>query len=284
MIFTPAKLIGGELRDIPSAARAGGVDGVVLAPIVGGVNLTTLSATGYRDVAHSFSAMGQRIGALELVVATTLPIDIGRQLDRVRRLMEAAVKLNCRLVMVTVGMLPAAPEAPPAPPIDAGLLGSLILPSKPAIVPAPRPVTPNPQLEADVHTLLTELGALADRMSVWLAFGSELSTTNDLAHAVKRVSCPMFGCVLDAVSVMQDELLPDVAMDRLRPVLAVGLRDAKRGAPGRTAAVPLGRGDVPLGELLQLAAQLPETAPLVISELAGQTLAEAVATVRKHQR
>jgi sugar phosphate isomerase/epimerase len=276
--------IQSTLRDIPTAARAGGVDGVVLWPIVGGVNLTTLSATGYRDLAHSFSAMGQRIGALELAVATTPPIDIGRQLDRVRRLMEAAVKLNCRLVVVSLGMLPAAPEAPPPPQIDAGLLGSLILPTKPSIVPAPRPVSRNPQLEADVHTLLTELGALADRMSVRLAFGSELSTTSDLAHAVTRVSCPMFGCVMDAVSVMQDELLPDVAMDRLRPVLVVGLRDAKRGAPGRTAAVPLGRGDVPLAELLQLAAQLPETVPLVLAELAGQTLADAVATVRKNQR
>lgn len=276
--------IRSTLRDVPTAARAGGVDGVVLAPIVAGVNLTTLSATGYRDLAHSFAAMGQHIGALELTVATTLPIDIGRQIDRVRRLMEAGVKLDCRLVMVTLGLLPAAPEAPPPPPIDTGLLGSLILPTKPTVASAVRPATPNPQFEADVGTLLTELGALADRMSVRLVFGSELSTTSDLAHAINQVRCPMFGFVLDAVSTLQDGLMPDAAMDLLRPVLGVALHDAKRGAPGRTAAVPLGRGDVPLAELLELAAQLPGTAPLVITDLAGQTLAEAVATVRKHQR
>ncbi|MDB5172196.1 MAG: hypothetical protein JWN51_969, partial [Phycisphaerales bacterium] len=98
---------------------------------------------------------------------------------------------------------------------------------------------------------LSEIGRLADRYSVVVAFRSDLASLAALERAVAQAACPWFGIDFDPVAVLRDEWEMDETFSRLGALVRhVRGRDAVKGADRRTRPAVVGQGDTDWGTLL----------------------------------
>lgn len=218
----------------------------------GTLDLIGLAASGRRDFRRVLSSENQQLIGLRHDLGPKgfgLGADIDRALSQAGKAMEAAAGLSAPLLCIDIGPLPAPPlqsqSKPKATQEQAGLI-LLPAPTTPAPQVRPEPASaPDPAFVAHVNTALVELGRLADRYSVVVAFRSELASFASLEQALRQANCPWFGVDFDPVNVLQDEWELDEIFSRLGALLRhVRARDAVRGADRRTRPAVVGQGSV----------------------------------------
>ena len=241
-----------DLRAALDRARRAGASGVVLDPSVF-PDLITDSQTARREIVALLARAEQPCVAIDVRLATpglapTRGGDVEREVDRARRAIDVARGLLCPLVCCDLGALPPAPDEPlaPRPAIAPSALGRLILPDMTAQTPTPRAVAARePLFESNVEHALREIGALADRAGVLVAFRASLGSVAALAFALSRVDCPYFGIDADPLALLGDEWSLDEAFARVGTLVRhVRARDGLRGSGGRSQSTELGAGQV----------------------------------------
>ena len=257
-----ARALGDDLRAVLARSRQSGFDGLVLSARSRTLDLTSFSATAYRELRHLLSAENQKLIALR---AETGPdglgpkADVDRVLDRADGVLRAAAALQTPLVCLDLGRVPPAPfVAKPRPPVTPAMAGFLILP-EPTPEPEPEAVPPkvDPALVAHWQRAMAVLGEIADRYGVVLALSAGLSPFAALAELLKQSACPWFGVDLDTAALVHTSAgegeSPDALFDLLGPQIRhVRARDAVAGDAGRSKPAVLGRGDVPWRTVLEL--------------------------------
>lgn len=220
-------------------------------------NIPDLAGSGRREFGHLLSSQNQQLIGLrgELGPRGLGPgADVDRILSKLDKLLEAAAGLNAPLACVDLGPLPAPPaQVRPRPKISPDQAGLILLPTAPQIVEPPTPAAPpaDPAVVSQVDAALCEIGRLADRYSVIVAFRSDLASLAALERAVMTAACPWFGIDLDPVAVLRDEWDLDETFSRLGALVRhVHGRDAIKGADRRTRPAIIGRGDTDWGTLL----------------------------------
>lgn len=176
--------------------------------------------------------------------------DVDRLLDQLGQVIEAAAGLGAPLVCVEVGPLPEPPHtAKTRPAISADEAGLIIIPTFTA-APAPEftdldhiPTQLDPVFVAQVDGALAELGTIADRHSVIIAFRSELSSFAALQRILTGSRCQWFGIDLDPVAMLRDSTPLDELFSNIAPFIRhVRGRDALVGTNHRTKPAPIGKG------------------------------------------
>jgi sugar phosphate isomerase/epimerase len=220
------------------------------------LDVTALSGTGRRELRTLLRSSDLGLSGLRIDLGGKgigPSADVDALLARMDAVMQAAVGLAAPLVCVDVGPLPA-PQAPAAPKASASPLeGGLIIIPPPAPVVAQTRVAqnPDPALAAGIDRALAELGGLADRYSIALAFRSELAGFDALERALRAADCPWFGIDLDPVAVLRDQWTIDEIFSRLGTMIRhVRGRDAILGADRRTKPAVIRRGSVQWDQLL----------------------------------
>lgn len=246
-----------DVREAARQSRSAGFGGLVFDAAMAGAQLLELSQTGQREVRHILSSHDQALVALNVRVPAKgfrPEADVEQTLDRLDRVLAAARGLQAGAVCVDLGPLPPAPrQARPKPKISPEQAGLIIIPTAPAEEPEPEPPAPKPDpaFLASLTDALRELGRLADRYSMTVAFRSELAGFASLEQALHAADCPWFGVDLDPVAVLEDEWPLDEVLSRLGPLVRhVRARDAIKGADRRTQPAVIGRGDTNWEELL----------------------------------
>jgi len=222
------------------------------------LDLTGLSASGRREFRNVLSSHDQQLAGLRYDLGARgfgPGADVDQRLSRLGTTMEVAAGLSAPLICVELGPLPTAPPRPrPQSQLTQQQAGLILVPEPAAPVPAApaEPATPpDPAFVAQVNAALIELGRLADRYSVVLAFRSELASFASLEQALRQANCPWFGVDLDPVAVLRDEWELDEIFSRLGPLVRhVRGRDAAAGPNHRTKSVVVGQGSVPWEALL----------------------------------
>lgn len=259
------------------AAGTGGSGGERAGGGADDTSLKSLSRSGRRELLKRLEM--QRLGLLSLVTMCgrrgfSPGADVDRVLEHLRTCIELAAELGRVVLCVDCGPLPPPPlppdPAPAAGPAAAGasmassggrgggaeplLLGGLVLPTaedRKRFAPAARPTPAEPRdeaFEAQLDAAWREVGALADRCGVRVAWRSELASWRSLKRALDAAGCPMFGVDFDPVSVLGEPEGWD-GMEAAVGAFAgrvwhVRVRDALRGSGGRTQPAPPGRGSL----------------------------------------
>ena len=255
-----ASAIAGDLKSAPRVARVMGFSGVQLPLEWAGVNLAKLSGSGQREVRQLLGAHEQQLVSIQVDLGTHglgPSADVDQQLSRLDDAMKAARGLGAGVVCVDLGDLPQpAAEAKPAPRVTPAMAGLIILPGTDVVAAAGNDAaaiaaTTDPALFSAVDAALFELGRRADRASVILAMRSDLSSMAALARALRSADCPWFGIDLDPVAILRDAWHADEIFSRLGgQTRHVRVRDAVRGASGRTRPAIVGQGSTNWPELL----------------------------------
>ncbi|MFN4242786.1 MAG: sugar phosphate isomerase/epimerase family protein [Tepidisphaerales bacterium] len=275
-----ASALSADLREAMELASACGAEGVQLAVGAGGsggeragggaddTSLKALSRSGRRELLKRLEM--QRLGLLSLVTTCgrrgfSPGADVDRVLEHLRTCIELAAELGRVVLCVDAGPLPPPPPSaatfPSAPTQATGgggaeplLLGGLVLPTaeeKRRFAQPARPTASEPRdeaFEAQLDAAWREVGALADRCGVRVAWRSGLASWRSLKRALDAAGCPMFGVDFDPVSVLGEPEGWD-GMEAAVGALAgrvwhVRVRDALRGSGGRTQPAPPGRGSL----------------------------------------
>jgi sugar phosphate isomerase/epimerase len=216
-----AAVFGAEPRAAIRSARAAGFAAVQLDWRNPQLDLTTLSASGRRELrtilrSHDLALASVRIDLGERGLGPGADVDA--VLSRLDSVLQAAVGLGVPLVCVDTGPLPSALAKNPDPNVDRAL---------------------------------ADLGALADRYSVAVAFRSELAAFDALHRALRAADCPWFGIDLDPVAVLRDQWPMDEIFSKLGGMIRhVRGRDATVGAERRTRPAVILHGSVPWDQLL----------------------------------
>jgi len=245
-------------REAPQLSRETGFSGMQFDAYSPSLRIPDLSGTGRREFRQLLSAQNQQLIGLRVDLGSKgfgPGADVDRLLNGLDRALEAAVGLLSPLVCIDLGPLPE-PERTAAPPpkITSKQAGLIILPESFA-VPTADPVSPNPPPDpafvSQVEAALGELGELADRYSVMLAFRTDLSSFAAIDRTLRRVHCPWFGIDLDPAAIIGDEWPLDEIFSRLGPYIRhVRGRDAIGGINHRTKPAIIGQGDTQWTQLL----------------------------------
>ena len=222
------------------------------------LDLTGLSASGRREFRQLLSSHDQQLVGLRYDLGARgfgPGADVDQRLSRLGTTMEVAAGLSAPLICVELGPLPTAPpRSRPQSQLTQQQAGLILVPEPAAPVsaaPAEPAAPPDPAFAAQVNAALIELGSLADRYSVVLAFRSELASFASLEQALRQANCPWFGVDLDPVAVLRDGWDLDEIFSRLGPLIRhVRGRDAAAGPDRRTKSVVVGQGGVPWEALL----------------------------------
>lgn len=261
-IAVAAAAISDDPREAPHIARQSGFGGLQFESFSSRLNLPDLSGSGRREFRHLLSAQSQQLVGLRGDVGPKgfgPGADVDRLLSRLQRAMEAAAALQAPLLCLDGGPLPPAPPAvKPRPRITADQAGLILLPTLTAI-PAPDttslehvPAAVDPTFAAQVGAALADLGQRADRLSVTIAFRSDLASFAAMEQALRQANCPWFGIDLDPPAVLRDDWSLDEVFSRLGPLIRhVRGRDAVAG-PDRwhTRPTVIGQGSTNWEELL----------------------------------
>ncbi|MDB5354485.1 MAG: Xylose isomerase protein barrel [Phycisphaerales bacterium] len=256
-IGVAASALSDDPRQAPALARSIGFKGIQFDAYSAGFNIPDLAGSGRREFLHVLSSHDQQLVGLrgELGPRGLGPgADVDRILSKFSKVLEAAADLGSPLFCVDLGSLPA-PAVPerPKPKVTADQAGLILLPTTQA---APEPATPaaappDPAVVSQVDAALSEIGRLADRYSVIVAFRSDLASLAALERAVLQAGCPWFGIDFDPVAVLRDEWDLDETFSRLGALVRhVRARDAVKGADRRTRPAVVGQGDTDWGTLL----------------------------------
>jgi sugar phosphate isomerase/epimerase len=208
-----AGALNDDLRQAARLAREIGVCGLQLDVRGGGLDLTSLSHSGRREVRTVLSGAG--------VALTSLRADLGARgfspksdfdaaIDRLEQAMTAAQGLGCGLVCAEVGEI-AGDETG----------GS-----------------------ATLDDALRELGRRADRQGVMVALRSELAPFSALSRALTAAACPWLGIDFDPVAFVDAWNLDQIFSRVGGLVRHVRARDAVGGSGGRTRPAAVGAGSV----------------------------------------
>lgn len=246
-----------EVREIPRLARQLGFDGLLFNAFGPRLNIPDLSASGRREFRHALSSQNQSLVGLRVdlpVKGFSIGADVDRQINRIAKTIDAAAGLMAPLVCIDLGPLPAPPsKQKPKPKISQQQAGLILIPTTDisrAPIESQEPKS-DPEFVSQVDAALIELGRLADRASVTIAFASSLASFAAIDRALRAADCPWFGIDLDPVALLRDEWSIDEVFsnfgDSIRHVRA---RDAQRGADRRTKSAPIGQGDVSWQECL----------------------------------
>ncbi|MGF1634124.1 MAG: sugar phosphate isomerase/epimerase family protein [Phycisphaerae bacterium] len=268
-----ASSLSDDLHAVPEVARRAGFSGVLLE--AADPAFVDLSATGAREVRTLLGRFEQPLVGLAMHLGRDglrPGGDLDRVLARVERALQVARLLQATMLTVDVGRLPAPArvEAPRPTASDAGLgglagglAGSIIVP-RPEDVPAGLRADgsgggagvegpADPAFSGRVAEGMAQLGVLADRYSVLMAFSSQLASYAALSSAVEQAACPSFGYDLDPVALVADPAEAEAVFGMLvGPILHVRGRDGQRGDAGRTRLTPVGKGEVQWGRLAGL--------------------------------
>lgn len=246
-----APALAGDMREAPRVARELGYEGLSLDATWGSLDLTTLSASGRREVLRLMSSQDQQLVGLRMDLGArgfAPGADVDRQISRLERAMDAAAGFAAPLVCVDVGPLPqVVSKAPPRPAIKPEHVGLILLPesSVPATAEEPQSPPPDPAFVSQVNAAMVELGRRADRYSVILAFRTELASFASLHETLRQANCPWFGVDFDPVAVLRDSWDLDAVFSASGPLVRhVRGRDAIAGAEHRTKPSVLGKGSV----------------------------------------
>jgi sugar phosphate isomerase/epimerase len=244
-----------DLRVAALSARSLGFAALQLDVRLGGLDLTQLSQSGRREVRSILRSRDLDLAGLRFDLGGKglgPSADIDAALDRVESVLEAAAGLECSLVCIDPGPLPAPPpDEKPLSAISSEMAGDIIIPAarETKIVESPRKV--DPTFAASVDGALVELGRRADRLGVMVAMRSDLVGFAAVDRALKAAACPWFGVDLDPVAILRDDWKADEIFSRLGDAIRhVRGRDALLGADRRTKAAMIGSGSVDWGKLM----------------------------------
>ena len=245
-----------DLRAAVQLARTCEFRGVQLDMEAGALALHELDGSGRREVRQIVSQQDLEIESVRAQVPTESvcrAADHDRLLWMMQRAIEATAGIGAKCMCVDIGRLPGVSAAKrPAP-------GPL---ANPGLIIIPEPVTAGAVADADVDprelgmwdgidAVMREIGALADRAGVMLAFEAELSGFASLQRMLEGARCPWFGVDLDPISVLRESAGVDRTLDLVGPMLHhVRARDGVRGSGGRTQPAEIGRGSTDWRELL----------------------------------
>lgn len=243
-----ASALSPDLRRAAPTARELGFDGLQLDLSMGGVDLTSLTQSGRREVRHLLSSNNQQVLSLRVDLGTkgfSPGSDIDRAINRLEKAMDAAAGLGTHVLCVDLGSLPEPALAPnPRKTIDPAAAGLIIIPSLNEPAQEAPPTKADTAFESSVDAALIEVGHRADRYSVMIAFRTELASYAAMHRALNSAHCPWFGIDLDAVSLLRDAWDVDEIFSRLGPLIRhVRARDANCGHDRRTRPAPIGAGD-----------------------------------------
>jgi sugar phosphate isomerase/epimerase len=250
-----AAALDDDLRAAALSARSLGFAGVQLDVRLGELELTQLTQSGRREVRSVLRSQNLELAGLRFDLGGKglgPAADIDAALDRVESVLQAAAGLECSLVCIDPGPLPAPPpEEKAATAISSEMAGDIIIPAarQAEVLESPRKF--DSRLAASVDSALVELGRRADRHGVMIGFRSELAGFAAIERALKAAGCAWFGVDLDPVAMLRDDWSSDEIFSRLGDsVRHVRGRDAVLGADRRTKAAMIGSGSVDWGKLM----------------------------------
>jgi sugar phosphate isomerase/epimerase len=250
-----------DAREAPAIARRLGFDGLLFDAFAADLDVPSLSTTGRREFRHVLSAQNRQLVGLRVDLGAKgfgPGADIDRLLSQFDRVLQSAAALAAPLVCVELGPLPEPPRAnKPKPAVTPEQAGLILIPTL-AAAPDPEatamdqlPAKIDPIFAAQVDGAMAELGQIADRYSVALAFRSDLASLVAVERALVAARCPWFGVDLDPVAILRDVWEMDEVFSRLGALVRhVRARDAVRGADRRTKPAAVGRGDTKWDHLL----------------------------------
>ncbi len=220
-------------------------------------SLPDLSQSGRREFRHVFASHNQQITSLRIDCGKSAfrqrPISISRcggsNWVCSRRLV--CLALCCALIL---GCCPSRRSLPsPKPRIDALASGLIIIPTSTTPEIQPQATPADAPFESSVDAALLELGRLADRYSVTVAFSTQLASFAAMDRALRKAGCPWFGIDLDPVSILRDRWeIADIFSVFGPFVRQVRGRDAVVGHDKRTQPAIVGKGNTHWRELLSL--------------------------------
>ncbi|HEY1922678.1 MAG TPA: TIM barrel protein [Tepidisphaeraceae bacterium] len=271
-----AAAMADDLRAAALTARALGFAALQLDVRLGNLDITQLSQSGRREVRSILRSRDLDLSGLRFDLgskaAQSLPsyplspvrrgegqgeglgprADIDASLDRVESVLEAAAGLQCPLVCIDLGPLPAPLPSEKTPStISPEIAGDIIIPAARENKSEKSPRKFDTKFAASVDSALAELGRRADRHGVMIAFRSDLSSFAALDRALKTAACQWFGVDLDPVAILTDDWPTDEIFSRLgNAIRHVRARDALLGADRRTKPAIIGNGSVKWGQLL----------------------------------
>lgn len=237
-------------RKVARMARLMGFTGLQLDAAWSALDITSLAASGLRELRHLFASESQHLIGLrvELGASGLAPgADIDHILSRLDAIMEAAAGLAAPLLCLDVGLLPEPLRVvEPRPPIATEQAGLILIPA-PSQPPAPAmtesSTPPDSAHVTLVNSALDELGRRADRYGVTVAMRSGLSSFASLKAVLRAANCPWFGVDLDPAAVLQDKWELDEIFSAIGgEIRHVRARDAVRGTDYRTRPVVIGSG------------------------------------------
>jgi len=218
-----AAVFGADPRNAIHSARQAGFTGIQFDAHSQQLDVTELSASGRRELRAILRSSDLALCSLRISLGNKGLVgdaDVDAALARLDAVLAAAVGLGAPAVCVDIGPLPEAKN-------------------------------PEPDSAATVDRALGELGAVADRYSVAVAFRSELAGFAQIERALRAADCAWFGIDLDPVAVLRDEWSMDEVFSRLgRMIRHVRGRDAILGVGHRTSAAPILRGSTRWDQLL----------------------------------
>ena len=289
-----ASALSDDPRSAPRIARQLDFAGLLYDAFSPRLDMTRLAASGQREFRHVLAADNRELVGLRIDVGKGFGpgADVDRIVTNLGRVMEAAAGLQAPLVCIDAGSLPPPErQEKPKPKITPEQAGLIILPTLEA-APAPEstdldriPPRLDPAFAVQVDAALREVGKLADRFSVHVAFRSELSSFAAIERALLSAACPWFGVDLDPVAILRDEWDMDEVFSRLGTLVRhVCVRDASKGADRRTKPLPVGAGDVNWKELLADLDQTGYQGWLTVDPLELPDRLAAAAQAREHLR
>jgi sugar phosphate isomerase/epimerase len=257
-VWAPA--FGHDLRAALPTIRQAGFGGVQLDSSSAMLDLAGLSSSGRREVRHLIASQDLQLTSIRVDLGTAglgVGNDVDKGLDRVDRLLNAAVELGGPVVCLELGRLPPVQRvAKPKPKVTQEMAGLLILPPSPESQPAepeetPVPTRIDPAVVSHWQQAMGQLGEIADRYGAVAALGSTLSSFAGLSGLLKSIDCPWFGVDLDPSHLLRDAWTLDELFDDVGPLVRhLRARDAVAGEDRRTKPAIIGRGDVPWRDLL----------------------------------
>ena len=245
-IGVTASTLGDDVRAAPETSRRLGFAGLQFDASSREVDIPSLPVSGRREFRKLLSDQDQQLVGLRVDLGGKglgRGADVDRAIDRLNKVMEAAAGMSAPLICVELGRLPEpARSAPSKPKVTPDMAGLILLPtpteSEPPAASASSP-PPDPELVSQIDAAMAELGKLADRYGVVLAFRSELASFAAIASAIVRVSCPWFGLDLDPAAALHEDWAMDEIFSKLGGLIRhVRGRDAVVGADRRTKPAP----------------------------------------------
>ena len=250
-LATLAAAISNDPRRAIVGARTSSFQGIAFDAISPSLDFTELSQTGRREFRQLLASNNLALAALrvDLGIKGFAPgADIDRLLSQLQNVMDAAKAIVAPpLICLDLGPLPEpAAVAKPVLKVTSEQAGLIIIPELKAPPPPPPPGPgPDPVLLSHIDGALRELGMLADRVGVTLAFRSDLASFAALDRALTVAACPWFDVDFDPVAMLRDDWPADEIFSRLgSQIRSVRARDAVAGADRRTKPAIIGHGSI----------------------------------------